>query len=374
MKWSPLAIVLRLLTFLYFPYLSALCLFMGWILYHLGRWFLAMGVFGPLLIPFIGLLGMTLYQVFRSAWVLLSWPSLDDDSEMRIPRKKLQGLYELTTEVARQRRLPAPQEIRLAADTVAHVYEDDEGNNILVIGGIALRAFTQEALAGVIAHELGHFAAGDTRLGRRSARRLALMALLDERFSELGGTSLNPLVWLIQMYHGFYQLVRAAAARRAEYAADRHDAAQVGAALAAATLLRLTVTERLPWLRLSSIASACAATQQPLELIFEEQERRGRSITSTEWDEASHKELERVTGWYDSHPALRDRLAALGVTPQKALQLAFTQSGPPARDLVPEWKSIEKKMTELLMARAQEDHAAKRELAQIILGRPIDRP
>jgi Zn-dependent protease with chaperone function len=346
---------------------------MAWVLYHLGRWFLAMGAFGPLLIPIIGLLAITLVQVFRSAWVLLSWPTLEDDNEMRLPRKKLQGLYDLTVAVARERRLPAPQEIRLAADSIAHVYEDDDGKNILVIGGIALRAFTQEALAGVIAHELGHFAAGDTRLGRRSARRLALMALLDGRFSEIGGTSLNPLVWLIQLYHGIYQLIRAAAARAAEYAADRHEAAHVGNEAAAATLLRLTVTERLPWPRLSSIASACAATHQPLDQIFAEQEQRARSITPTEWQDACQKELERDTGWFDSHPALRDRIAALGVPPRKAFKLAFEQTGPPARELVPDWKSIEKKMTQYLITQAQEDHAAKMELAQIIRGGPVDR-
>src|SRR5262249_31294119 len=117
-------------------------------------------------------------------------------------------------------------------------------------------AFSQETLAGVVAHELAHFTAGDTRLSRRAARRMLVMALLEHRFRVQRGTHFNPLVWLIRLYHLLFEMVWAAQSRAQEFAADRHQVQHAGKKAAAAALLFVTVTERLPWVRLSNIAKS----------------------------------------------------------------------------------------------------------------------
>src|SRR5262249_15280966 len=135
------------------------------------------------------------------------------------------------------------------------------------------------------------------------------------------GATLNPTVWAVRLYHLLYALAYAAHSRQCEYAADRLEVEQSGAEAAARALVLLTVAERMPWTRLSSLAESWVATNQPAHLLFEAQERAARSIGPGEWQDAIRKELKKPTGAFESHPGLKDRLAALGVSPKKALQL-----------------------------------------------------
>jgi Zn-dependent protease with chaperone function len=364
----------RLLLAFYFPFLALLVLGIGGLIAYLVALLADHRGVRILLFVAIAILGLTLVQVLWATRVLWSLPPRRDEMELRLPRQRLRGLYDLVAEVAQQRRLPMPQEIRLAADTVAHVYEDTKGKEILVVGGPAIGILSREALAGVVAHELAHFAAGDARLSRRGHKRSLMIELLEYRFASQGGSNLNPLVWLLRLYHLLYNLAWAADSRAREYAADRHIVAQVGKEAAAASLIHLTLTERLPGVRLSGIAEACLATGEPLHQIFAEQRQRAEGTDAYDWEEALRKELKGKTELFDSHPGLRDRLAALGVSPRKALKLALDLSGPPARELFPDWDKIEEEMTERLMIVYRENYLAKREMAQIFLGRPLDRP
>ena len=70
--------------------------------------------------------------------------------------------------------------------------------------------------------------------------------------------------------------------------------------------------------------------------------------------------------------SLRDRLKAMGMSPKKCFKLLLrAQSDSPARALFPAWRSIERVLTEQLVQAYREDYLAKREMAQIVLGRPI---
>jgi Zn-dependent protease with chaperone function len=366
----------RLVRFLLLAYFPTLALFGLLTATAAGGLFyvaLSQPLAGFLVVP-AALLAATLVQML---WLWGRWanlPRLRDPMELRLPREMLKGLYELVHDVARRRRLAGPSEIRLAADTIAHVYEGTDGRNILVIGGTALATFSQDALAGIVAHELGHFAAGDTRLMRRGYRRTIVMALLEDVCATHRASALNPLVWLLRGYHVLFQYEWAAHSRQQEFAADRHEVAHVGKEEAAAALIHVTVTERLPWARLTSIVESCIATNEPLDRVFAEQVRRAESTSQSDWQDALRKELRRQTETFDSHPALKERLAAMGVSPKKALRLALDQSGPRARDLLDNWEAIEKELTERLLIPFREAYLAKREMAQIILGRPLDRP
>jgi Zn-dependent protease with chaperone function len=308
--------------------------------------------------------------------VLLALPAMfaggkhEDPFEYQIPPSWMKGLHRLVEEVASERGIDPPDDIRLHANTVAHVYQDHHGQKILAIGGVALAVFSQDALAGIIAHELGHFAAGDTALSRRGLWWHQVMGRLEARLLQRDGWSLlNPLAWMIRGYHLLYAMVWAADARTQEYAADQHEVELVGKKLAASSLILFSVTEQMPWMCLSSIAESYVMSREPMKAIFAEQARRARAARPCEWEDACRRAVKETTGWFDSHPCLKERLRAMAVSPRQALALAVPSPDPPARDLCVNWKLIEKLMTEKIMMLYHEAHQVKMEVAQVFLRR-----
>jgi Zn-dependent protease with chaperone function len=361
--------LLRLLLWLYLPFLAVLVGLLAWLTGYL----LLVAFSGPR--PFIAfvpaiILGLTLGQVLWASRVLLVRLRDDRGIELWLPRRKFAEFHAWVGEVARQRRLRPPHRIRLAAEGSAWVYESEEDEEVLVLGASIVATCSRLALAGVVAHELGHFTAGDTRLRRRAHRRSLLMDLLDHEFSVRQGARLNPIVWIVEGYHLAFRLLRAADSRRGELAEDRQSVQQAGRDVAAAALIRVYVTDRLPYVRLSSVAESCVATNDPLDRLFTEHADRLRRVRHSDWEDACRKELEETTGLFDSHPSLRERLRAMGVSPRKALKLALDQIGPPAHDLIPGWEGIERELTERLIAVYQEIHWSKLEARQIMLGPP----
>jgi Zn-dependent protease with chaperone function len=319
----------------------------------------------------VAILGLTLIQTLWTARLLLH-PAreIDNPLELHVPRELLGELYQLVEEIGAERGSPVPHEIRLAVDTIAHVFEEPSGKRILVLGGPALMLLSEKALCGVIAHELGHFAAGDTRLSRIGHNKVSVMACLEQDFARTRLLGWNPLVWVLRGYHRLCFHAWAAHSREREYWADRHEVRQVGKKEAGAALLFLTASERLPWVRLLSIAESFVATQQPLDDLFTEQRRRLNSISPSEWEDALRKELSQKTERFDSHPCLRERLKAIGVSPKKALATALAQSGAPVAERLAAWPGIEKILSRRLMVLCREHYHLKLEMSQIILGGP----
>jgi Zn-dependent protease with chaperone function len=354
----------------YYPFLAMLCLAGVYIASYLLN--IAFRLSGPFGLPFavVGLsFVLMVLDILAALPALLGRWSGRDPLEIELPRQWMSGLHALVGKVARQRQVDAPDDVRLHADSVAHVYQDERGRRILVIGGAAVAAFSEDALAGIIAHELGHFAGGDTQLGRVGMRWHAVMARLEGRIQMRRWSQFNPLAWLVRSYHLVFRLVWAANKRAQEYAADRHDAALVGEETAAAGLILFTVSEIMPWVRLSSIAEACVAARQPIDDIFAEQARRARAASPSEWQDACRKALKRKTGAFDTHPCLRERLQALGVSPRQALAMAVPAAEPPARALFSNWELVEKLLTEKIIAIYREVYWHKMEVAQIFAGR-----
>src|SRR5262249_12827240 len=248
---------------------------------------------------------------------------------------------ELVGEVAAERGLPEPDEIRLGAGTVAHVYENHKGKMILVVGGLSVAAFTRKALAGVVAHELGHFGAGDTRLLRQALACNGYMAVLQAYCAAYTIAYANPLVWFILLYHFVYRVVWAAHSRQQEFAADRHEVELNGPEEAAASLVLTEVPERLPWVRLMTVVEMAVRNGEPASRVFAEQVRLTQSASRSEWEDPVRKALKERTGLFDSHPCLKERLQAMGVPAKEALQLALDRSSPPARGLIDDWNRVE---------------------------------
>jgi Zn-dependent protease with chaperone function len=197
------------------------------------------------------------------------------------------------------------------------------------------------------------------------------MGLMEDSFALTRFSLFNPLVWLIRGYHYLFGMAWFANSREQEYAADRKEVAQVGKEQAAATSILLEVVHRLPWSRVSSIAEACVSANEPMDRIFAEQIRRARATGPSEWEDALRAAMKEKTKLFDTHPCLKDRLKAIGISPKKAKQIPVTLDGQPASALLPAWPRIEKKMTDQIIAIYREYWQQKMDFMQIVAGRPL---
>jgi Zn-dependent protease with chaperone function len=372
---SPYRLAMVLLLAGYYPFLALLCLGAAWFVVFWIGLIQPLANFGLVFliasVPAIAV-GLTVLHVLLAIPALFQ-KTAPDEFEFTIPDAWLAGLYDLVNAVARKRDLPPPDQIRLSSETVAHVYEDERGDRILVIGGMALAVLSEQALGGVVAHELAHFAAGDTQIARAAARRYDAIGRLEYQFACWRMSIFNPLYWMVHAYHWFFVLIWAADSRRAELAADQHEIDHVGPEQAAATIMLVAAMQQLPWARLSNIARTCAADRERIDDLFSEQVRRARACDPYEWEEARKKCLKRKTALLDSHPCLKDRLKPQRVSSRKALALALDilRKGRPASELVPAWPVLEKLMSDQIMALARSAYGAKMEIAQLVLGKPM---
>ncbi|MCS7044814.1 MAG: M48 family metalloprotease [Gemmataceae bacterium] len=361
--------MLRLLLVGYYPFVLLLLAGVGFVLAVVGNFAFTTPAGWMVSWPLILWLGLTVVQLAAVVPVWFMEPPKGGSLEVVLPPAFLEPIMQLVARIARDRQLRMPHDIRLSPDAIAHVYNDAD-RRILVLGGLLVSILSQKALAGVIAHELGHFTTGDTTLSRRAARRFQSMTVLEAWCRGRISMYFNPVIWLIRLYHLAFVLVYCADSRQREFAADRQAAAQAGAEETAFTLLLLETLACLPSLRLHNIAKDFAVRREPLHGIFAEQQRRALGLYASDWEDACRKALQRKTTPWDSHPALRDRLKALGVSLKMAPALLMSRrDGPPARDLFPAWSQLEKYLSNQWLHAARVELEAKQELAQIILGR-----
>ncbi|MBI1900129.1 MAG: M48 family metalloprotease [Planctomycetia bacterium] len=295
-----------------------------------------------------------------------------DAWEFELPPAWHPALTALAHDVANRHKLTPPDVIRVHVEDAAYVWQDDRGRRVLVLGALTIANFSQSAVAGIVAHELAHLTAGDTELTQTLRGTVLLMGLLDAVFAAEPLYMANPLAWLLRGYHRLFALVFAANRRLQEFDADRFEVQQVGADACAKTSILLEALEILPWSRLHNVAESCLAVNVPLPQIFSEQMARARRTTTWDWQDACRKALARNTAALDSHPCLRERLAAIGVPPRRAIDLAgeLDLAGPPARDLFVNWPVVEKFLSEKIVSIVREDRRIRQEIAQIGLGRP----
>jgi hypothetical protein len=138
-----IALLLRSLLLLYYPFLASLWLRILAIEYFflVNKWY----IFLPVLF-FMILLVLPLVHI---PWACrcLFWGTPDDEMETRLPRRKMKGLVRFVRNVAGTQDLPEQDLIRFHAESVAHVYINGDKEKVLVLGGLALRCLSQDALA-----------------------------------------------------------------------------------------------------------------------------------------------------------------------------------------------------------------------------------
>ena len=233
------------------------------------------------------------------------------------------------------------EKVRLALDgpEIHEVYLDNELNaaitqtprfgmvgpsiNRLIIGLPLLHALERDEFLSVIAHEYGHIAGGHGKSATWIYRTRQGWSRLYEEFSYREGWLYAPLRMFIHRFAPWFNDLSFPLARSNEYQADAAAAEVVGADIAGRALLRVSiaahfldedfwpaVSKRMRFKPQPDI-SPLSAMQKAFAKVYQ-------SPKAKDWLKIS---LADKTDFADTHPALSDRLKALGerLSPLKPL-------------------------------------------------------
>ena len=278
----------------------------------------------------------------------------------RLTRDAQPEFVGLVEEVARAAGHPPPDAMYLIADVNAGVFEmRSEGGSrerVLLIGLPLLEVLTVDQLRAILAHEFGHYVAHDTRVSQWTYHtRLALLRVASIEWRAFEPVIAGIVRWPFRLYTSLFLRISSAIARRQELAADVL-AARIAGTDAQVGALRRTAAcapafdgywegEFMPALR--------RGLRPPLGEGFRE------FLSAERISEAVHRALDSALEQdrhdpYDSHPSLRQRLAALGAGPDDDRP----DDGPRAPSLLRGHADLEEQLVRGLIADAFELRAA----------------
>jgi Zn-dependent protease with chaperone function len=292
----------------------------------LGFYVLALAVTVAILVVNIGLIrlgrlridvlfgsAVTMFGVLKGMLVLRG-PSVVPDPGILVTDETYPSVERLVRDVATDLAVQPPDAIYVVPDVNAWAAEDSRlfglvrGKRVIGIGVGLFSLLTLPEIRGVIAHEFGHFAGGETRLGRltyharESVRRTA---------ESLGDT------WIGKLFLRYLLLVLRVTlgiGRRQELRADRDAAALVGADRYASALRKIGPgAEAFDFYLRAYVAPCWERGLYPEDLYggF-------RNVIAARPDEIDTvaREIELLTSdIYDSHPALAERLTHIEHVP-----------------------------------------------------------
>jgi Zn-dependent protease with chaperone function len=255
------------------------------------------------------------------------------------------NLFRAIADVARATGQPIPQEVYLVGSVNAAVMVDKpvigmHARRILIIGLPMLQAVTVAQLRAVLAHEFGHYAAGDTALSSWIYRtRLAIERTLHHLGS---GLLMRPFLW----YGNFFMRVSQAISRSQELAADRLSAKTAGARNAAEALVA-TGRASMAWEGYWNGNVAPILDQgyrPPISAGFAQYLAAPPVITAL--DSALGDVMRtRTVDPYDTHPPLPERIRLLKTLPAGKP----SQDDPPAIGLVHDVETLEKDLLAMVV-------------------------
>lgn len=185
--------------------------------------------------------------------------------------------------------------------------------NYLILGLPLLHALDEPEALAVVAHEYGHLASCHGRLGGfiyRLRSAWARLQALSEQWNDWGSRLIARLFRWYAPYFNAYTFVLA---REHEYAADRFSGEVAGPAAAAQALMRVNVAARLEhdrfWPEIDRQVTDHPDPIADRSRLWARLVRDARAAQTT--PAYLEQALQRTTDHHDTHPCLRDRLAAL---------------------------------------------------------------
>jgi heat shock protein HtpX len=259
---------------------------------------------------------------------------------VRVTHEGQPALVELIEDEARGCGEDAPDEIYATFDVNAGVTEVGRRRRVMIVGLPLLQLVTERGLRSIIAHELGHYAGGDTRLGPWIHRtREAVLRTIGHLSDADGDESWTqalvrlPFVW----YGKAFLRITNAISRREEFAADAFAARRVGRDVHVTTLRCVHAyapTFDVYWA--NEVAPLLSAGRRPP---VGEGFRAFVHADAVEAAARRHLQQELAQGAtdpYDSHPSLAERIAALEGCPR-----GEPDDSPPAAALIQDPLALE---------------------------------
>ncbi len=229
----------------------------------------------------------------------------------RLDRATHPRLFDLIQRVAAATRQEMPAEVYLLNEVNAWVTERGGvmgfgSRRVMGIGLPLMQSVSVAEFEAIIAHEFGHYCAGDVKLGPWIYKT---RAAIGRTITGVGDTLIAaPFLW----YGGHFLRLTHAISRQQEFIADRMAAGVAGAAAMSSALKRVSAAGQLfpayldqevgPVLNAGFLPPVAAGFQE-----FLGSERIG--VVSAQL--VANAEEAETTDPFDTHPCLRDRLAAL---------------------------------------------------------------
>lgn len=187
--------------------------------------------------------------------------------------------------------------------------------NYLVLGWPMLAALEPRRVYAVIAHEYGHLRGGHGKLSAWIYRTRQAWAQLGRRYREERSVVGFALSGFVQWYGPRFDALSFALAREDEYEADRISAKLFGPELAGQTLQEIAVKARHmdqgfwpQWWRRARLEASPLNSGGPYQAM---QQSLAEPLAPEALREHLMRELKRLADFDDTHPVLKDRLAAL---------------------------------------------------------------
>lgn len=258
-------------------------------------------------------------------------------SEPGLPlrREQAPAVFALLDELAAAAKTTAPADVYVSAMPELFVMETGGGlfgtnsRRVLCIGAPLLATSTVGELRSMLAHELGHYLGGDTRLSgvmafTEGAFRSVLEATERNAFHDTGHWSIELAQsvaggigkGLVKLFASVYLRLTRPMKRRQELAADLLSAALAGRDTAIRALENVHVLGPLYHAYLASeVALVIDAGAMPTDLLAGFERFRARIAERGELAKLTDAVQKAETDPFDTHPALAERVAALRAAP-----------------------------------------------------------
>lgn len=262
------------------------------------------------------------WMMLKSTWTLLT-SRFPAPAGRPLPREEAPALFARLDDMRARMQGPRFHKVLLTDEMNAAVVQHPRWGllghheNYLILGLPLLQVMSTDEAMAVVAHEYGHLAGQHGRFGAfiyRLRNAWGQMQAMADGWTDWGS---RLVARLFRWYAPFFNAYTFVLARQNEYEADRSAAELVGVAPAASALARVNI-----------------ASQFEQECFWPDVNRRVRhepappAARSEAWARAWREQLlpererdflqqalTRVTDHADTHPALADRLRAMGVDP-----------------------------------------------------------
>ena len=297
---------------------AALICLLIWLAFFEGRFNFAVVKVGWVLL-------MLAWVVLRALWVKMPAPE-----GMRLGREQAPRLFALADELAAELGAPRVHVVQIDGEYNASLAQVPRlgpfgwQRNYLTLGLPLMQALTHEQFRAVLAHELGHLSGNHGRFGSwvyRVRQTWVQLLVRLEREERWGALAFTKFVNWFAPYFNAYSFVLA---RRHEYEADLAAARVAGPreaarALAAVEVKGAYLSEKY-W---PEILRRADEQREPTPGAFAGMWPALRSgPAAVDARQFLRRSLLEETGYEDTHPALAQRLGALGLAPEEAESLA----------------------------------------------------